>query len=349
MKTLAAILYKLRQPLVVEELEVPALRSGQVLVKIAAAGLCGSQLFEIKGLRGKDNYLPHLLGHEASGTVIEVGHGVTKVKVGEYVVVSWIKGSGANAPGGIYRNARGKSINSGSAAVFTEYAVVAENRVTPINRNVPPLVVALLGCAVATGAGVIKNTLAVQPKSSIAIFGVGGIGASAVMMAKTIDASPIIAIDVSPRKLAWAKQLGATHGINAARCDPVAAIKKIVPAGLDFTLEASGQAAVGEQAFAVLANTGTLAIAGHPKTGSHLTFDPYEFVIGKKVVGSWGGGTNPDRDFPRYAQDYLRGKLPLASLITHTYDLPEINTAMATLAARHAGRIVLTIAKTKTS
>lgn len=339
----AAILKRLRKPLVVADVTMPdTLLPGQVSVRLLAAGLCGSQLHEIDGNRGADAYLPHLLGHEGSGIVVETGPDVTKVKKGDYVVISWIKGTGINTAGGTYRWGK-QTVNSGSAAVFVQQSIVAENRLTKISKKVPPDVAALLGCAIPTGAGVISHTLQLPRGATVAIFGIGGVGASAILGAVYAGAKEIIAVDVSAAKLKLAKKLGATMTINAVVKDPVAAIRKKYPSGVDFAVEAAGYGGVMEQAFAALTNTGTLAIAGHPKQGTTISLNPFEFILGKKIVGSWGGGTNPDQDIPFYAKEYLRGNFPINKLITHRFPLDKINDAVTTLREGKAGRVIIEI------
>ncbi|HSX25307.1 MAG TPA: zinc-binding dehydrogenase, partial [Candidatus Andersenbacteria bacterium] len=267
----AAILERLKKPLIVADVALTdTLIAGQVRIRMLAAGVCGSQLHEIDGNRGEDKYLPHLLGHEGSGIVEEIGPNVTKVKKGDYVVISWIKGSGINAPGAVYSWGT-KKVNSGSAAVFAEEIIASENRITKISKNIPPDVAALLGCAIPTGAGVVRNTLHIPKGSTIAIFGTGGVGASAIMGAVLMGAKEIIAVDISPEKLKLAKKLGATMTIDASKKDPVAVIRKKYKDGLDYAVEAAGITSVMEQAFASLSNTGTLSIAGHPKEGSKIS------------------------------------------------------------------------------
>ncbi len=316
------------------------LHSGQVRVRILAAGLCGSQLHEIDGNRGEDKYLPHLLGHEGSAIVKEIGPDVTKVKKGDYVVISWIKGSGINAPGSTYTWGK-KKVNSGSAAVFAEQSIIAENRITKISKKVPHDVAALLGCAVPTGAGVILNTLKLPKDSIVAIFGTGGVGASAIMGAVLAGAKEIIAVDISAAKLKVAKKLGATMIIDASKKDPVEAIRKKYPEGIGYAVEAAGITGVMEQAFASLSNTGTLGIAGHPKEGSRISLNPFEFILGKKIVGSWGGGTNSDIDIPFYAKQFLAGKFPVDKLITHRFKLDDINEAVDMLRSGKAARVII--------
>lgn len=337
----AAILEQLKKPLVVADVAIPdTLVSGQVRVRMLSAGLCGSQLHEIDGNRGEDKYLPHLLGHEGSGIVKETGPDVKKVKKGDYVVISWIKGSGINAPGATYSWGK-KKVNSGSAAVFAEEIIASENRITKISKKIPHDVAALLGCAVPTGAGVVRNTLNIPKGSTIAIFGVGGVGTSAIMGAVLMGAKEIIAVDIAPEKLKLAKKLGATMIVNASQKDPVAVIRKKYKDGVDCAVEAAGITSVMEQAFASLSNTGTLGIAGHPKEGSKISLNPFEFILGKKIVGSWGGGTNPDKDIPYYAKQYLQGNLPVEKLVTHRFQLDDINDAVNALRSGNVARVVI--------
>jgi len=205
METKAAVLYKINEPLVIETLRTPSLKEGQVLVKILYSGVCRSQLNEIKGLKGKDRFLPHLLGHEGSGIVEKIGGGVTKVKEGDYVVLSWIKGDGADIPSCQYYDGD-TMINSGAITTFSEYSVISENRIFKIPQKVPPDIAALLGCAIPTGAGIVKNTIKLKKRNTIAIFGIGGIGSSALLYAGSLGCSKIIAIDVSDFKLDFAKK-----------------------------------------------------------------------------------------------------------------------------------------------
>ena len=180
MKTNAAVLIAHNQPLEIVTLDLPPLQAGQLIVKMAYSGVCQSQLMEVTGKRGKDPYLPHLLGHEGSGEVIEIGEGVSKVKPGDNVVLGWIKGKGINAPGATYKWGD-VTVNSGSVTTFTEYAIVSENRCVKTPDGFPVELAPLLGCAVPTGAGLVLNTLKPKTGSSIAFFGLGGIGLSAML------------------------------------------------------------------------------------------------------------------------------------------------------------------------
>ena len=171
----AAILTGQNKSLEIDEVAIPELYAGQVLVKVEYSGICGKQLEEISGKRGEDHYIPHLLGHEGAGTVAEVGPGVRKVKSGDKVILHWIKGTGIDsAPPRFQRN--GSTISAGWVTTFSEYTVVSENRVTPFTADIGFDVAALLGCAVTTGLGIVFNNAALMPGQSMAVFGVGGVG-----------------------------------------------------------------------------------------------------------------------------------------------------------------------------
>jgi S-(hydroxymethyl)glutathione dehydrogenase/alcohol dehydrogenase len=344
MKTLAAVLEQLNKPLRIRELTIPDLRPGQVLVEVAYSGVCHSQLLEVRGKRGPDRFLPHTLGHEGSGTVLEVSASVTKVKPGDHVVLSWIKGNGADVPFTVYQSLEG-AVNSGAISTFMQQTVTCENRVTPIPDAMPLREAALLGCAIPTGAGIVSNTARVRPGSSVAIFGVGGIGLSAVLAADLVHATTVIAVDVSDHKLEQARQVGATHLINARQQDPLETILEITgQRGVDYAIEAAGQRETMETAFQVVRDGGGLCVlAGNLPHGERISLDPFDLIKGKRIVGTWGGETQPDRDIPMYVDLYLSGKLKLDRLITHTYNLDEINQAFSDLEAREVGRALIAL------
>ena len=343
----AAVLSRLNEPLdVMAGIECAAPGRGQVLVKLAYSGVCHSQLMEVRGRRGADAYLPHLLGHEGTGKVIEVGEGVSKVKTDDLVVLGWIKGSGLDGGGVRYRcSCMPQGINAGGITTFNEYALVSENRVVPLPAGVPLDVAVLFGCAVPTGAGIITNDLRPAPGSSIAVFGLGGIGMSALMATMLFDCAKVIAVDVSADKLSLACSFGATHTIDATQTDPVSEIRSMTGGlGADYTVEASGQVSVIEQAFASVRRGGGVCVfASHPEHGKRISIDPYELICGKQIRGSWGGSTNPDRDIPMFAKLYTEGRLPLEKLISKRYPLEAINEALDDLEHHRVGRPLIEI------
>ena len=345
MKMTAAVLQQVKTPLaVIHELEIPELRRGQVLVELAFSGVCHSQLMEARGERGEDRFTPHLLGHEGTGRVTAIGADVTKVKPGDWVILGWIKGKGLDS-GGIKYHHYGRQINAGSITTFNERAVVAENRVFHLPEGVPLDVGVLFGCAIPTGAGIIINTIRPKSESTIAIFGLGGIGLSALMATKLFSCQTVIGVDVNPEKLMLAKLFGATDTIDANSEDVLTRIKEITGGkGLDYAVEATGTSFGIEQAFESIRRGGGLCVfASHPKHGRRISIDPFELISGKQLKGSWGGDCHPDEDIPRFAELYRRGQLPLNRLITKKYRLDEINDALEDLEARRVVRPLIEI------
>lgn len=329
----AAVLEKVNSPLIIKEINIPKLQPGQVLVKIAFSGICHSQLMEVQGKRGVDNYLPHLLGHEGSGIVTYIGENVKKVKVGDKVILGWIKSSGQDVGSTKYTDLSGKVVNAGAVTTFSEFSVVSENRCTIIPDGVPMDIAVLFGCAVLTGAGIVTNSVKPAPGSKIAIFGLGGIGLSALMAASLYNCSMVVAIDVKDEKLELAKQLGATHTINSLKFDPVKSIDELTKGEmLDYSIESAGLIQTIEQAFNSIKRKGGLCIfASHPQNGEKISIDPYELICGKNIKGTWGGMCNPDVDIPKFAKLYKDGRLPLEKLITKRYSLNNINEAFSDL------------------
>jgi S-(hydroxymethyl)glutathione dehydrogenase/alcohol dehydrogenase len=338
MKTLAAILVELGKPLELAELEIPKLKAGQVLVDIEFSGVCHTQLLECLGFRGEDRYLPHCLGHEGSGKVLEVGANVSKVRTGDKVVLSWIKGSGADVPGCVY-NWRDKIVNAGAITTFSRQAVISENRLTPLPDDVLMREGALVGCALPTGLGAVLNTVHPSPGQTIAVFGTGGVGLCSVMGAAIAGCSPIIAVDIRESRLALARRVGATHAVNPAEGDAVEAIRKICPAGLDFAIEASGRPAVMMDALrSVRPQGGTTVVVGNARHGERAELDPKELNLGKRLLGTWGGDSIPDRDYPKYFRLLAAGKVDVSFMCSESYSLEDINLAIKDLESGKSGR-----------
>jgi S-(hydroxymethyl)glutathione dehydrogenase/alcohol dehydrogenase len=328
MRTPAAILVDIDR-IVIDDIELPSLKPGQVLVEIKYSGVCHTQLLEVRGHRGKDAYLPHCLGHEGSGIVVEVGEKVEKVKPGDPVILSWIKGSGANVAGSIF-DWKGQKVNAGAITTFSKYSIISENRLTPLTKDFPLKDAALLGCAVPTGLGVVFNTARPRSGESLAVFGCGGIGLCAIRGAAIAGCVPIIAIDINPSKLEAARAMGATHLIDASKEDPVEAIGKI--GSLDFAIEASGSPIAMNQALkAVRSQGGSAVIVGNARQGQHLTLDPKELNQGKRILGTWGGDNSPDIHYPRYCNLIRYGQLNLAPMMGNIYPLSQIELALTHL------------------
>lgn len=329
MKALAAVLVEQRKPLELVEIEIPALRYGQVLVKLMTSGICGSQLGEIDGVKGPDPYIPHLLGHEGCGEVLECGEGVRRVKVGDRVVLHWRRASGIEAPAPRYESPLGP-INAGWVTTFNQVAVISENRVTPIPAGFDPEAAALMGCAVTTGFGVVNNNARLRIGESIAVLGAGGIGLNIVQAAAMVSAHPIIAIDVHPGRVELAQQLGATHGIVADGRDVEAEILAIAgKAGLDVAVDNTGHPRMIEMAYRLTSARGRTILVGVPKKGDLVSIYTLPLHFEKEIEGSHGGESIPDLDIPRYVRLVEAGKLDLAPLVGRRYPLADINQAIA--------------------
>jgi len=341
----AAVLKSFAEPLqILSNINPPALKVGQVLVKLAYSGVCHSQLMEVRGKRGADNYLPHLLGHEGTGVVLSVGPGVTKIAAGDKVILGWIKGEGLEG-GGVQYEHEPRTLNAGGVTTFNDHAVVSENRLVRLPEGIPMDVGVLFGCAIPTGAGIITNEIKPTPGSTIAIFGLGGIGLSALMATKLYDCKRVIAIDVSDDKLKLAREFGATDIINSLNENALNKIRLLTDnKGVDYSVDASGLCTVIEDAFNSVRRGGGLCVfASHPQQGEFIKLDPFELICGKQIKGSWGGASRPDEDIPKFAELYRQGKLPLDKLITRRYELNEINDALDDLEYKRVARPLIEI------
>lgn len=339
----AAVLIEHNRPLEIIELPRPVPSYGRVLVKMAASGVCRAQILEISGTNATGSHLPHLLGHEGSGIVEEVGDGVTKVKPGDPVVLSWIKGSGANVLPTPYEH-HGRKINLGYVTTFNEYALASENRVTPIPREMPLKEAALVGCCVATGMGIVFNTAKVFPGSSVLVVGAGGIGLSAIHAAAFLKASPLIAVDVDDGKLRKAREIGATHAIHGLQGNPTEVVRQLTGGkGVDYAFEAVGMKATMELVYeSVNRMTGVAVLCGVPLPGQKIEIDPFPLYYGRRLLGTGGGESTPDRDFEKYCRLYLAGHLRLGELISHVIPFEKINDAIGLMRTGACHRVVIT-------
>jgi len=322
-------LTELRRELVIDEVTLQArLLYGQVLVKVCYSGICGSQIGEIDGIKGNDRFLPHLLGHEGSGIVMEIGDGVDFVRPGDHVVMHWRKGVGVDAAPPTY-NWRNTRLNAGYVTTFNEFAIVSENRLTVIPDDFDLDIAALFGCAVTTGFGVINNNARLKIGDSIAVFGAGGVGLSVIQGARLAAAHPIIAVDLYDSKLRLASKYGATHLINSSRMNIKNEIRDIIGSqGLDFTVDNTGSPDLIGLCYDLTKPQGRTVLVGVPKIGNNISIYSLPLHFGKTIIGSHGGESNPTEDIPKYIRLCRAGKLDLRPMITSTFSLNEINEAI---------------------
>jgi S-(hydroxymethyl)glutathione dehydrogenase / alcohol dehydrogenase len=298
MKTPAAILVEQRKPLVIDEVELPALKRGQALVEIHATRVCGSQIGEIDGVKGPDKFLPHLLGHEAGAIVLEVGPEVTHVEPGDRVVCHWRPGSGIDAGGSAY-DWNGTKVNAGPITTFQKYSVISENRLTKVPPETDFELCCLLADTLTTGFGIINNDAKVKVGESIVIFGVGGIGLGAVLGAKLAGANPIMGIDLHDHKLTKAAEYGLTHQINASRENASERVKEVLDGLADVTIDGTGNPKVIETAYDLARlRGGRCVLFGVMPSDQRVSIHTLPLHFGRVLTGSEGGQSKPDSDIP---------------------------------------------------
>lgn len=337
------------RPLVIEELTLRSPGPGEVLVRIAAAGLCHSDLSVINGDRPRP--LPMALGHEAAGVVVETGAGVDDLMPGDHVVSVFMPSCGHCLPcaegrpalcePGAAANGRGELLGGGvrlgdddgpvlhhlGCSVFADHAVLSRRSLVHIDPDLPLEQAALFGCAVLTGVGAVVNTGAVRAGQSVAVIGLGGVGLSALLGAVAAGAARIVAIDLSPEKLALAATLGATDLVDARDADAVARVRSLTDGGVDAAFEMAGSARALDLAVAITRRGGLTVTAGLPPPTATLPVNIVQLVAEERTLkGSYIGGCVPSRDIPRYIALYRAGRLPVDRLVTGTLTLDQINT-----------------------
>jgi S-(hydroxymethyl)glutathione dehydrogenase / alcohol dehydrogenase len=340
-KVAAIVLDQVRQPLVVEELELDDPKQGEVQVKMAASGVCHSCLHAADGSWG-DMQVPMVLGDEGAGVVSRVGPGVTGLAPGDHVIVSW-----APACGRCHYCAGGQPVLCESNQLPFPYAselIVPQSCAVKIREDMPLDKAALIGCSVMTGVGSVINTARVPAGASLAVFGCGGVGLNAVQGGRLAAASPLIAVDVADNKLEFARGLGARHTVNAAREDVPEAIRRITGRGTEYAVVAVGDVRAVHQAWESLSPGGTCVLIGLPPVGQKLELDPFSFVAfghERRLIASRYGSAHIFEDFPRLVELYLAGILRIDELITRRYTPDEANEGFRALAAGENARALI--------
>ena len=337
----AAVLRETGADLDIVEVERPALASGQVLVALDYSGVCRSQLMEVRGLRGPDAWLPHLLGHEGVGSVAEIGPDVTKVAVGDRVVVGWIKGEGIESASPTFTTVHGERVNAGRVTTFSEYTVVSENRVYLQPPQVNDRTAVLFGCALLTGAGMVLNEARPSAGDSVLINGLGGIGLAALIATQDLGVE-VIAADPDSEKRELALRLGARQVVDPGVSNLKDQVREYFRNGVDVAIEATGTTAGIAAAFDSLRyGGGRLVFASHPPAGERISLDPHDLIRGRTIRGSWGGACRPDQDIPRLAQTIADAGTNLDFMTARTYRLDEVNNALDDLEAQRGMRPII--------
>ncbi len=356
--------YSESRPLSIEEVELDPPGPGEVLIQIKAAGLCHSDLVAINGERAKP--VPIVVGHEASGVVVELGRDVDNLEIGDHVVPSFVASCGqcemciqgrpalcipatkANVDGTLFGGSirlhkNGERIfhHSGVAA-FAQYAVVSQNSAIKIDKRIPFDKAALFGCAVATGVGSIVNTAQIQPGQSVAIVGLGGVGLSALLAALMSAAGCVVAVDVNEEKLKFARHLGAHLAVNAKSENCIDEIRKATEGGTHIAVETAGVPQALDMAYKITRRGGSTIAAGMPGPDASITLSHLNLAAEERTLkGSYMGSCIPRRDIPRYLRLFHDGKLPIDRLTSHKISLEELNEGFDRMTQGLAVRQVL--------
>ena len=343
MKTLAAILTQTGKPLELDEIDIPQLRSGQVLVKISHSGICGTQLNEVDGKKGEDKWLPHCIGHEAIGSVVDIGENVTRFRKDDNVILSWLKTDGIDAGGTHY--SWGKNVvNAGPVTTFQHYSVVSENRLTKMVSSSLGEIQVLLGCAAPTGMGAVKNVLRPNEGESIVIFGAGGVGLCALMMAKYMKLSPVIVADISEERLKLAKKFGADIAVNVAQKPLEDVMQENGLQHVDHLVEVTGNIEVFNSIMGYIRPQGGRAvIVGNAPVGQMMKISPSQFNMGKSILGTWGGDSKPERDFEIFSHILDKNHPLLRKMIENSFSLEQVNVALDSMRNKTVARPVLSM------
>ena len=323
----AAILNQSSKPLIIADIDIPSkLEFGQVLVRVCYSGICGAQINEIDAVKGPDRFLPHLLGHEGSGIIEEIGPGVSTVKKNDHVVLHWRKSSGIQSPTPKYYWNK-KEVNAGWVTTFNEYAVGSENRLTVIPKNFNLKTAALFGCAITSGFGAVNNGLSISEACSL------------------VSANPIVGIDIHDSKLKLSQKFGVTHTILNKNSDTVSKkIREIFgEKGPEIVFETTGDSKLMEKAYEITPNDGKTIFVGVPNDKISIYSLPLAFD--KKIEVSHGGDSTPDKEIPRYIKLSENKGIDYKKFITDEFDLKDVNDAIKLFRSGKAGRIILKISK----
>ncbi len=359
----AAVLTAAREPLAIEDINIDEPRTGEALVRVIAAGVCHSDLHFIEGTYPAR--LPQILGHEVAGVVERVGEGVTNVKPGDRVILGFVQPCGhcqycdsgrpslCQTPASTRPNdapARTRADGTAVTAMtnvggFAEYSITPAVGLVKVPDDVSLDIAALVGCSVMTGYGAVVNTAGVEPGTTVAVIGAGGVGLNIIQAARLAGAEKIIAVDMVEHKLATAKQFGATDTVNAGEGDAVQAVQKLTGGGVDYAFEAIGLKVTSEQAYNMVGRGGTAVIVGMVPPMDQISVSGMIWMQEKTLKGSFYGSARFHTDMPRILNLYRQKKLDLDSLVTRRYELDQINEAFDALRNGEVSRSVLTIGK----
>jgi S-(hydroxymethyl)glutathione dehydrogenase/alcohol dehydrogenase len=326
----AIVLEEFNRPLSIKKVSIPTLQENQVLLKIKYASICGSQLFEWRGERDNHKWLPHLLGHEAFGEIIAIKSTSNIFSVGQNVVVSWLSNGLSGGATTTYKDLQGQKVNAGKNAVFATYAVVSMDRLFVINRNIDERLAPLFGCAIPTGAGMVYNSVDGYVKGPVLVNGFGGIGMASAVCLKRLGVRDILVSDTSLERLNIAAEMGFTivDALDKSRNQ------------YEIIFETTGSAVSIQESFNLLTYPGKLVFASHPPKGAIVSFDPFDFIKGRKIEGTWGGGIKSQEDFTNLCE-LMIGYVEFDYFVGKEFHFRDINKAMEYSLHGHRGRALL--------
>jgi S-(hydroxymethyl)glutathione dehydrogenase/alcohol dehydrogenase len=363
MQTKAAVLYEPKKPLVIEQVELDAPKDHEVLVRMASSGVCRSDYHAMVGEWTMP--LPMILGHEAAGVVEAVGAGVTKSKPGDHVILNfrpncgWCKYcvngrpvlcNGSDTPRWVQFDGTSR-LHIGDQAInayarlgsFSQYAVVPESGAVPVRHDMPLDRASLIGCSVTTGVCAVTNAAKVEPGSTVVVLGLGGVGLSVITGAVLAGASQIIAVDLLENKLAYGKEFGATHVIDASTGDVAAKILDMTNGGVDYAFDAFGSAETIETCYNAVHLGGTVCVVGMAPEDQKISINALSIPRSEKVImGTWYGSARPWHDLPKMVDLYMAGKIKVDEMLTRSYPIEQINEAYAALEKGENARAILT-------
>jgi S-(hydroxymethyl)glutathione dehydrogenase/alcohol dehydrogenase len=362
----AAVLYNGQTEVRVENVQLLDPKPHEVLVRLMATGICHSDIMVVLGTMPVP--MPVVLGHEGAGIVEAIGDGVTHVKVGDHVVLSWaptcgecfycqsdhvnlcekyaprvLEGTLLDGTTRLRTSGGGEIKHYSFLSTFAEMTVVPETCCIPVDPDVPFGPASLVGCAVTTGIGAAVNTAKVKPGSSVAVLGVGGVGLNVIQGAALCGAEKIFAVDINPDKEALARTFGATHFINSQNADPVEAIRAETGGrGSDYAFESAGRTQTMQLAFQVARRGGSVVYIGVANSTDLVSLPATQLTRTERhITGSFYGGANPRRDFVMIIELYKRGKIKLDELVGGHFSLAEINQGIAKMRSGSVARVVL--------
>jgi S-(hydroxymethyl)glutathione dehydrogenase/alcohol dehydrogenase len=339
----AAVLTKIAHPLEIFQLRIPELKRGQVLVKILYSAVCASQIYEVTGQRGPDRFLPHLLGHEGVGIVKGIGPGVSRFKIGQEVILTWIQQDGLSCQLPLFESIEGKQVNSGLVTTFSEYSIVAENRLFLAPKWKNKSLLPVFGCSALTGGGMVAGVK--EKIRRCLVIGGGGVGTFAILALLARNAREIHLLEKNSKRRNLLDALSTTITVHETASSK-SLLDEIQNNGkFDLVFECGGTAESLQKGIELTNTPGTLIFASHPKKGDQVWFDPHELISGKKIIGSWGGGCVNSRLREEVLTTFEKMEDSVERLVSRTFPLDEINEALNSAMNGSSIRVIISMSQ----